>query len=273
MGIPIKFENEQRVTVAFNKQSLVFDDQYAGNLIIQYKRKRVREHLIKHLNPGGSILEINAGTGEDAIFLAQQGYHIHATDISPGMQSRLKQKLIGRHLVGSVSQEICSFTELKDLKNKGPYDCIFSNFAGLNCTAHLEQVLGSFDSLMKPGGIVTMVILPPFCLWESLLMFKGKFRTAFRRFFSSKGRHAQIDGLPFTCWYYSAGFVKRLLRSNYNLIEMEGLCTIVPPSYIEKFPENHPIIYSYLRSVENRLKNRWPWKYIGDYYIISFRKK
>ena len=61
-------------------------------------------------------------------------------------------------------------------------------FAGLNCTDELGKVLDSFNDLLKPGGRVTLVILPKFCLWEFLLIFKGKFRTAFRRVFSSNGK-------------------------------------------------------------------------------------
>jgi len=273
MDMPVNYSNEQQVAAAFNAQSQIFDDLYGGNQIIQYKRKRVRELLLKWLDPGATILELNAGTGEDAIFLAQQGFHIHATDISSGMQDKLKEKLANQLLVGSVSQEICSFTDLENLKDQGPYDCIFSNFAGLNCTDQLGQVLGSFDRLLKPGGIVVLVILPGFCLWETLLIFKGKFKTAGRRFFSAKGREAKIDGAPFTCWYYSPRFIKRSLREKFKLLEIEGLCTIVPPSYIDRFPENHPFIYSYLCKAENRFKRSWPWKFIGDYYIISFRKK
>ena len=65
---------------------------------------------------------------------------------------------------------------LDNLKNRGPYDHIFSNFAGLNCTDELNKVLDSFNCLLKPGGFVTLVILPKFCLWEFLLLFKGKFK-------------------------------------------------------------------------------------------------
>ena len=44
-------------------------------------------------------------------------------------------------LADKVTSELCSFTELENLKDKGPYDLIFSNFAGLNCTGELEKVL------------------------------------------------------------------------------------------------------------------------------------
>ena len=85
----------------------------AGNEIIRYKRNRVRKHLMKYLSPASDILELNAGTGEDAIFLARQGHRVHATDISSGMQLKLSEKLAlqptRRH---RVSQELCSFTAL-----------------------------------------------------------------------------------------------------------------------------------------------------------------
>src|SRR4030095_6744735 len=162
MDMQINYSNEQKVAAAFNAQSTIFDAQYSDNQIIQYKRTRVREHLLKYLHPASHILELNAGTGEDAIFLAQQGHLIHATDISSGMQSKLREKLVNQYLNESVTQELCSFTALDTLNNKGPYDCIFSNFGGLNCTDQLERVLESFNSLLKPGGVVVLVILPRF---------------------------------------------------------------------------------------------------------------
>ncbi|MEO6633859.1 MAG: hypothetical protein ABIN13_19100, partial [Mucilaginibacter sp.] len=165
-----------------------------------------------------------------------------------------------------------SYTQLYQLKNTGPYDHIFSSFAGLNCTDELDRVLSSFNELLKPGGTVTLVILPKFCLWETLLVFKGKFRTALRRFFSSNGARAHIEGVYFKCWYYNPSFIIKRLKDNFNLIGLEGLCTIVPPSYIEGFAENHPKAYQFLKNKEDQLKSTWPWKSIGDYYIISFKK-
>jgi len=272
MNKPVNHINEQKVALAFTAQSAVFDSLYAANRIVAYKRERVRQFLMKYLSPGGRILELNAGTGDDAIFLAKQGHHVHATDISTGMLAMLKEKVAFQGMSARVSQELCSFTSLENLSDKGPYDCIFSNFAGLNCTGDLPKVLASFEHLLKPGGTVVMVVLPRFCLWETLLMFRGKFKTAFRRFFSSRGRKARIDSAFFTCWYYSPGFIIRALNRKFELKELEGLCAIVPPSYIENFPEKFAGLYSWLCKMENRLKGKWPWKYIGDYYIISLQK-
>jgi ubiquinone/menaquinone biosynthesis C-methylase UbiE len=271
--IPANDINEQFAEAAFSRQSAIFDELYAGNTIVRYKRDRIRRHVLQRLRPGAAILELNSGTGEDALFFAQQGFQVHATDLSAGMQQQLRQKVLQHHMEHAVSHEQCSYTHLHTLQHKGPYDLIFSNFAGLNCTNELDQVLHSFAPLLKPGGMVTLVILPKFCLWETLLVFKGKFRTAFRRFFSNRGRVAHVEGVYFRCWYYNPSFVRRQLASDFEWLGTEGVCTLVPPSYIEGFAEKYPRIYQRLARLENSLKNSWPWRSIGDYYIISFRKR
>jgi ubiquinone/menaquinone biosynthesis C-methylase UbiE len=265
--------NEQLTEKAFTSQSVIFDQIYADNTIVRYKRERVRRHVLKYLAPNSIILELNSGTGEDALFFANAGHMVHATDISAGMQQQLKNKIVAANLDERVSLERCSFTALNELKNKGPYDLIFSNFAGLNCTGELYKVLASFNELLKPGGHITLVILPGFCLWETLLVFKGMFRTAFRRFFSSNGRTARVEGHHFTCWYYNPSYLIKRLKHQFDLLAVEGLCTLVPPSYIEGFAEKFPPAYRCLQGWEEKLKSTWPWKVTGDYYMISFKKK
>jgi ubiquinone/menaquinone biosynthesis C-methylase UbiE len=273
VSLPVHTTNEAAASAAFSRQSGLFDALYSSDTIIRYKRRRVWQHLEKYLSPQSTILELNAGTGEDAIRLAGDGHHVHATDIAEGMLARLADKVKQHRMQSAVSYERCSFTGLEMLENKGPYDCIFSNFAGLNCTQDLDKVLGSFSPLVKPGGFVTLVLLPKFCLWEFLLLVKGKFKTAFRRFAGNKGARAHIEGHYFRCWYYNPGFVRKQLGNSFTLIALEGLCTIVPPSYITGFAEKHPRLYRFLEKMENKWHHRWPWKSIGDYYIITLQKK
>ncbi|QKJ29922.1 class I SAM-dependent methyltransferase [Mucilaginibacter mali] len=265
--------SEELAGDAFNRQSVIFDTLYGANTIISYKRGRVRQHIAAYLKPNSYILELNSGTGEDAMFFATQGHTVHATDISTGMQEVLQQKVNSAGLNTQISNELCSFTNLVNLESKGPYDAIFSNFGGLNCTGELDKVLSSLSPLLKSGGTVTMVIIPSFCLWETLLAFKGKFRTATRRFFSRNGRIAHIEGQYFKCFYYSPQYVINQTKADFVHLNTEGLCTIVPPSYIEGFAEKHPKKYQWLKKWEGRLKGTWPWKHIGDYFIITLQKR
>jgi ubiquinone/menaquinone biosynthesis C-methylase UbiE len=273
MNTAILNTNEMLAASAFSAQADKFDQYYSGNKIIEYKRERVRAHLKKFINPGNFILELNSGTGQDAIWLAKQNCKVHATDISEGMLEIIKQKIKNEALENLITHEICSFTALENLRQKGPFDTIFSNFAGLNCTGDLDKVFASFSTLLKPKGIVTLVILPKFCLWEVLLIFKGKFKTATRRLFSKNGRNARVEGHHFKCWYYRPSYIIKHLQKDFKLLSIEGLCTLVPPSYIENFAENHSRAYGFLKAKENRWKEKWPWKYVGDYYIISLQKK
>jgi len=265
--------NEENAAKAFSKQAAVFDQYDAGNTIIQYKRRRVRERVERELSPGSAILELNAGTGQDSVYFATLGHHVHATDIAPGMLEALRMKVENQRLTDRVTQELCSFTQLDRLHGKGPYDLVLSNFAGLNCTDELDKVLRSLPALLKPGGRAVLVILPPFCLWETLLLFKGKFRTAFRRLFARSGARSHIEGHYFKCWYYSPAYITRCLADSFEMIGLEGLCTIVPPSYIEHFAERYPGLYQMLCKKEDRLKGKWPWRNIGDYFIMTLRKK
>jgi len=265
--------NEQEAAKAFSTQALHFDEFDAGNTIIQYKRQRVRSHVLRLLPERGAILELNAGTGIDAIYFAGLGHRVHATDIAGGMLKELAAKVDGGELRDKVTYELCSFTRLEALDKRGPYDMVFSNFAGLNCTGELDKTLRQLPGLVRPGGHIVLVLLPKFCLWETMLVFKGRFRTAFRRWFSGGGARARVEGHYFRCWYYSPSFIIRALRGSFDPVKVEGLCTIMPPSYIEHFAEKHPRAYRVLGKLEDRWKGRWPWKYIGDYYIISLVRR
>ena len=89
-------------------------------------------------------------------------------------------------------------------------------------------------------------------------------KLAEKKGFLKKGKLA--DGVK-------AGEIVQWLKDDFELLSVEGLCSIVPPSYIEGFAEKHPAIYAKLKALEDRYKSSWPWKNIGDYYIITLRKK
>ena len=194
--------------------------------------------------------------------------YLRSKPLVPALPQDLPQDNLDQY----ITTELRSFTELEKLQNNGPFDYIFSNFAGLNCTNELEKVLAAVDSLLKPMGIITLVLMPKFCLWESLLLFKGRIKIATRRWFNKNGSKAHIEGIYFTCWYYNPSFIIRNLGPAFKLLNLEGLCTIVPPSYIEGFVEKYPGLWKFLKKYEEVLKSKFPWKFIGDYYIISLQK-
>ncbi len=264
-------EQENSVSDAFSRQSSEFDEIDKLNPVIERMRKQVHTHLLSLLKPGNRILELNAGTGIDAIFLAQQGFEVYATDNAEGMLSVFEKKIKQLNLTQKIQLQKISFNQLKDL-NAGAFDHVFSNFGGLNCAESIESVVQQFDKLLKPGGIATLVIMPPICPWEMLLALKGNFKIAFRRW-NKKGVRSHLEGVYFTTYYYSP---KRLLnafdKNKYTKICIKGLGVLSPPPYLEKFPLQHPKIYTSLCRMEEKIDQYAPFNSWADHFVISMRK-
>jgi ubiquinone/menaquinone biosynthesis C-methylase UbiE len=260
---------QQNVSAAFSRQSAVFDELDEKNLTLAWMRNKVREHVLSYWKPGEHILELNAGTGLDAIFFAQQGLYVHATDNAPGMLAVLTQKVNKLGLSDRVTSQQCSFLELD--KIQGKYNHIFSNFGGLNCTEKLEEVIHSFSSLLKQEGTATLVIMPPICPWEMLLALKGNFKIAFRRL-KKNGTPSHLEGLYFNSYYYNPGKVKKMFGKGYKLLSVKGLASIVPPPYLENFPIKYPCVFNALTSAEDALCETWPFNNWADHFIITMQK-
>ncbi len=261
----------EEVIEAFNRQAALFDEYEKHNEILKRMRSAVREHLLRHLEKSSNVLELNAGTGLDAVFLAVKGFKIHAVDISPGMLKKLEEKVKEKNLSELVTFEVLSFTELEKFQSKF-FDYIFSNFGGLNCTKDLNHVISQFKNILKPGGKATLVIMPPFCPWELKLVFKGQFKPAFRRLHKN-GVTANIEGIKFKTYYHSLSKLKKLLKKDFKLIEVQGLAALSPPPYAEKFPKLHPELFKILTGIDKIITCKFPFNRWADHYIVTFELK
>jgi ubiquinone/menaquinone biosynthesis C-methylase UbiE len=234
---------------------------------------RMREQVYWHLNrfvPHGSrILELNAGTGTDAVHLAQNGYFVHATDIAPGMLQRLQDKVERLDLTGRVVVQNCSFTALEEVRD-GPFDAVFSNLGGLNCIPDLRQVIEDLPVVLKPGGIVTWVLMPNVCLWELGLVFTGDIKVATRRL-SRHGTLAHLEGKRFMIYYFTPRQVIAAFQPNFHLLGIEGLSVFAPPAESKNLALHRPTLYHWLCWLDERLAKRAPFYGWGDFFIATFR--
>jgi|GEM_PF-489962 len=72
-------------TFAFDAMAADYDDGFTHTELGQRLRRAVHRRLDHHFQPGHRVLELNCGTGEDAVHLARRGVHVVATDRSPEM--------------------------------------------------------------------------------------------------------------------------------------------------------------------------------------------
>jgi ubiquinone/menaquinone biosynthesis C-methylase UbiE len=232
-------------------------------------RTKVYAHLQRYVPAGARILELNAGTGTDAVELARRGYSVHATDIAPGMLERLQDKVRILGLSKQITIQQCSFTDLRPVQG-APFDAVFSDLGGLNCIPDLGPVIQQLPQVLRPNGVVTWVLMPPVCLWEMAEILRGHPRLAFRRLARS-GTRAHLEGLHFTVYYFTPENVKKWFGEDYECLCIEGLSVITPTAESKNFAKRFPRLYQALSWLDDRLSPRPPWRGWGDFFIISMR--
>jgi ubiquinone/menaquinone biosynthesis C-methylase UbiE len=80
---------------SFDNSALTYDETFTNSNIGRYLRQHVHEYLNLNLPKDRKlrILELNCGTGEDAILLAKKGNFVTASDASVNMLEVAKNKV------------------------------------------------------------------------------------------------------------------------------------------------------------------------------------
>ncbi len=259
------------IAEAFSRTAEKYDAFAQDHPHLTRMRNKVYGHINRLLPRGSRILELNAGTGVDAVELARRGYIVHATDIAPGMLERARYKINRSGMNDRVTVQECSFMETDKIQG-APFDAVFSNLGGLNCIPDLSLVINKLSKILHSGGVVTWVLMPHVCLWEMAEVFRGNFRVAFRRF-SHRGVQTHLEGLHFDVYYFSPHQVINRFGDDFELLSLEGLSVITPTAESKNFAKFYPSIYRGLSFIDDRLSPHWPWYGWGDFYILSFRQK
>src|SRR5258706_5753323 len=257
------------ISEAFSRTAKKYDAFADDHPHLTRMRNKVYAHVERFIPKDARLLELNCGTGIDAVALAKRGYAVHATDNAPGMLKQLPEKIASNNVGEKVTFQQCSFTELAQVQG-APFDAIFSDLGGLNCIPDLAPVIQQLPKVLHPGGLVTWVLMPPVCLWEIAEIFRGHPRLAFRRFARS-GTPAYLEGLNFTVYYFTPKKVLQWFGTDYDCLTIEGLSVLTPTAESKNFAKRYKRIYRTLSWLDDRLALRSPWRGWGDFFIITMR--
>lgn len=255
---------------SFDDEAKKYDYNFTESLIGKAQRNMVHYHIKKHLTKTLNILEINCGTGVDAIWLAEQKHNIIATDIS--------EKMI---LEASCKTELKNLTFLQlDLlkvhdKFKGDnFDFMFSNFGGLNCLtkSDLKYFFQNISSILHSKSKIALVIMPKNTIWEQVyFILKQRTQEAFRR--KKESVIVNVSNELITTYYYNPKDIVNLSKSNFTCIECKPIGFFVPPSYLEPFVKRHQIVFRILRKLDVVIKSFSFLSKYADHYLIVLEKK
>ncbi|WNM19368.1 class I SAM-dependent methyltransferase [Flavobacterium capsici] len=252
---------------SFDKAASNYDETFTNSEIGKIQRHLVYTELSKHLNSIQNILEINCGTGEDAIWLAKQNFNVTATDISPKMIEIAKSK-------ANLNFKTADINSITKTFEGETFDLIFSNFGGLNCLSksEFENFFANISSILSEKGKMVLVIMPKNTIWEQFyFLIKLQFSSIFRR--KKEKVIANVDGENVATYYYNPKDIVNLAKQDFDLIKYKLIGFFVPPSYLEAFFKNKKWLLHFFNKMENRIKN---WSFLSkyaDHYIITLQKR
>ena len=261
----------------FNVLAGTYDTAFTESLIGQAQRTISHKWLQPLLagKPAMQLLEINCGTGADAYWMANQGHSIIATDGSPAMIDKAKQKTNVINGTGEPVFQTCAFDALHTTFLNRQFDAIVSNFAGLNCVspAEMKKLSTQLQSLIRPGGYLAVVLFGKYCLWDSLYyLLKGQPRRAFNRWTNKEVKVQLSPGVQQPVYYYSVKAFERLLKP-MQLMEKKPVGVCIPPSWLEAYMQQRPRLFHSLVQWEERLGNSSLVTSLADHAFLLFKKE
>ena len=255
----------------FDHIAINYDADFTNSVIGKAQRQLVFESLntcvsnLDQLN----ILEINCGTGEDALVLAQKGASITATDVSEQMVKEARKKTKS---FPNASCEVLDINQLNTFKANKKFDLIFSNFGGLNClsVSQLETFFANATTKLTAKGKLILVIMPGFCLWETAyFLLKLKFKEAFRRQ-NTNGISANVDRKNVHTYYYSPKKIAQL-STGFSVLKTAPIGFFVPPSYLNPFFKKRPKMLHKLLKMDQKQQRNSFFSSFSDHYLICLQ--
>lgn len=258
---------------AFDIAAVNYDNTFT-NSNIGIMQRVVVHHFVKKILPKKPqhILEVNCGTGHDAIWLAEQGHQVLATDISNKMISIAKNKISDK--ANSLEFKKMDINKLESTSFPKKFDYVFSDFGGLNCLSPVELNLffEAASKKIKPGGKIIAVIMPKNCVLETIyFLLKRDIKNAFRRN-TNKAIKANVEGTLVNTWYYNPKHIENLSQKFFKIDQKNPIGICIPPSYLEPFFKNRLILLKILQKIDQVFRHFSFLSKYSDHYIISLSK-
>lgn len=258
--------------LAFDAIAHSYDSIFTDTLIGRSQRFAVWNKTSEVFRAGDRILELNCGTGEDALFLARRGVSVVACDASHNMIEQAQYRVATEFPAATVEFHAIATEQLDQLAADATFDGAFSNFSGLNCVEDFPLAARLIADRLKSGAQVLFCLSSRFCLWEIFYyLLRGNVRKAFRR--CGGVTAARLVQNSFQVYYPTLGRLMQSLRPAFRLISVTGIGVAVPPSYMEDWVRQHPRLLR-LCEAADRVLGRWPGlRVLGDHMLLHLERE
>ncbi len=234
-------------------------------------REIVHKVYLNNFKEGDELLELNAGSGIDALFLASHGIRVFATDISDKMIEIIKEKVKNQKAENLVEAKLCSFEEINSIR-KNNFDGVISNFGGLNCINNFKKLNEDLSSKIKRGGKFIAVVMNRNCPWEIFYYaMRFDFKNVFRRE-KAEGIDAALGNELVKTYYFTPAQFGGFFEKHFKVKRIYTLGLFTPPPFLIGIYRRLTPIVKILMKIDELLKGVFPFNRIGDHFIIIIEK-
>jgi ubiquinone/menaquinone biosynthesis C-methylase UbiE len=261
----------QHTKEAFDSAALTYDEDESSNAILKWMRDVVHEIYLNNFKQGDELLELNAGTGTDALFLASHGIKVLAADISDKMIEIIRKKVKNQNAENLVETKVCSFDEI-DTINRRNFDGVISNFGGLNCINDFSKLSTDISFKLKSGGKFIAVVMNRYCPWEILYYStRFDFKNVFRRS-NKEGIDAALGKEFVKTYYFTPGQFAGFFEKQFKVKKIYTLGLFTPPPFLIGIYNKINLIVKMFMKTDETLKGVFPFNRTGDHFIIIMEK-
>lgn len=256
----------------FDLLAASYDATFTETPLGRRLRARVWACLEPHLRPGQHVLELGCGTGEDALWLAQRGVSVTATDVSAAMLEVARRKATHAGVAGRVTTRHLAIQDVPDATFEEKFDGVLSDFGALNCLREFDALGRALGRLVRPGGWAVLVVMGPWCAWEiAWFLLHGHPRAALRRL-QSGGVEAEVGDQKMHVIYPSPGRLVRTLVPEFRLLRQWGLGVALPTTDAASVVNGRPTLLDRLDRLETRLAGTFPFRLLADHYVLELER-
>jgi len=248
-----------------------YDEIFTHTTIGKLQRQLVWDVLASTFLRGQHILELNCGTGEDALFLGARGISVTACDLSSRMIEVARRRKLNNEVGGNVEFQVLANENLAELAGGHLFDGALSNFSGLNCVEDTRKVAATLGALLRPTARLLVCLSTRVCAWEVLwYVARGDLRKACRRI--PGHTIATVEGFPVHVWYPTLRQTRKQFAPWFHLRSARAVGLFVPPSYAERWVQRHKHGVAACGKLD-RLLGRLPMlRTLGDHMLLEFEK-
>lgn len=251
----------------FDGMAADYDRSFTAGAIGRRMRAATWRRLDAAFRSGERVLELNCGTGEDAIHLAERGVRVLATDSSPRMLEMTRAKVARAGLGGLVEVAPLAIEQVAHTA-AGRFDGLLSNFGGLNCVSDLSAAARPLAALLRPGARALLCVMGPAVPWEwGWYLAHSEPGKALRRL-----RRGGVPWRGLTIRYPSIGETRRAFAPHFAQRRVAAIGTLVPPTYAEAWAARHPRLLAALDRCERRLETVPPLPWLADHYLLELER-